>query len=233
MSAASRELTKSKKRRSRRGGARRNAGRPTNAALPVIAVAQALAHRTGDHFSIPQAVQGIRQGMLRAAGADSDGLDRAGASPASDDTYHQRAEATATNVLRSAYRIVAFGDLVDARADGGFTCSPKTRHPEQPCRCRRAPIPHQHCAQRACKAMSAARAIDPWPIEDRLWGHPEPKTWHCEEHRVVEKACVGVLGSRCSKLVRVLISQQIVRCTDCERRARVAVGAESTRKPSP
>ncbi|KAB2910203.1 MAG: hypothetical protein F9K40_03160 [Kofleriaceae bacterium] len=122
-------------------------------------------------------------------------------------------------------------NLLVKNSQGRFEIAPMARRPPRACGCSRLHIAHQHCAINGCVNMSVAEAIDPWPIEDLLWGCPEPRGWHCEAHRSVTKPCIGVLAQRCTALVQTHVTKQFVRCPACRAKADAVVAARGVMVP--
>lgn len=219
MSTKSKKAPRKRKKRSKRGGLRPGAGRRTNAARIALDLHQHLSEtQCGEGSSVYEAAKALRGGMARAASDDPE--------------LAARAETAADAARVSAYRTkTAPSQRYEVRPDGGITSL--DRKPAPPCRCRAYAHPHQHCEKRGCAAISVAEAADPWPIEDRVWGYPEPKTWHCEVHRMIKKPCVGVLDQRCGSLIEAYVSQQIVRCPSCQKKADKVAGIEEDKRLRP
>lgn len=139
------------------------------------------------------------------------------------------AEAAAEAARVSAYR--AKRPVSQVCPDGKL--KELDRRPRPPCKCQVYREPHQHCAKRGCGAVSVAEAVDDWSLEDRVWGYPEPRDWHCERHQIVTKQCRGARGQPCGKPVKAHIAYHIIRCADCQRLAdEAAIKAASEPSPS-
>lgn len=215
MSTVSKKPRKPQKR-SNRGGLRHGSGRPPNPNLFTLELVRHSFKTKSDKEITPtKAAAVLLDGMKRAAGDDPSAVDYAEAAA-------HAARVSAYRTKRPVSRVCPNGKLEEL-----------DRRPPPPCKCKVYREPHQHCAKRGCGAISEAQAVDPWFLEDRVWGYPEPKGWHCERHLTVTKQCVGARGNRCGKPVAAYISYHIVRCQDCQRLAdEAAIKAASEPSPS-
>ncbi len=234
------------------GGPRTDAGPPPSGMLVAVAVYRRLAKRlTGETPKLVESIRAFQDAHRRASGAISLGPEfpselaqRRDAlivelSAAEEDLdtgelakLADEFEAHATNVERSAYRNVTVLDsVIEDRPGGRFAPSRLVHRPPPPCRCKAYGHPHQHCAIRGCEAIAEADAVDPWFVEDIMWGMPAPKAWHCEKHREVERRCVALAGDLpCSNTVRTHIAKRLVLCERCQQRADILGGADPERE---
>jgi hypothetical protein len=221
------------------GGARVGAGRPPSPHLIAVAAVRAIAEVTqATSVTDYGACGSLIDGMIAALGDEQ------------DETTMRAIdwlESVRDGLRRTARRARAAGrldGLVVKNESGRFEIAPEARRPQKPCECAKRPGPHaladcttqliaktiepwkhQHCAIDGCNHMGVAEAIDPWPIDDLLWGCPEPRGWHCDQHRLTSKRCIGVLRHRCTADVRTYVVSQIVRCPACRFKADAVAAA--------